>query len=141
VWGERIWALVRALLGRIDAGFSASSASDRVRIRGVLGRGNGRVGEVGTVVGWVAGREALVGLLAVVDSRSGLTESGQGHVARGVSMLVTIVAVSECGMFRGWRLARARPPDAESGLGPSPIERSTPSFSFPSVAAIHLTPH
>jgi len=39
---------VRALLGRIDAGFSASSASARLRIKGVLGKRNGRVGEVGT---------------------------------------------------------------------------------------------
>jgi len=48
---------VRALLGRIDAGFSASFASARVRIKGVLGKGNGRVGEVGTAgrLGWVAG--------------------------------------------------------------------------------------
>ena len=58
-------------------------------------------------------------------------------------MSVVIVVVSECGMFRSWRLAwvgvaRARWP-VRYRPGPVPAERSTPSFSFPSVAAIHLT--
>jgi len=63
------------------------------------------------VVGWVAGREALVGLLAVGDSRSGLTEItgiissklASGHGARGTwRKHVRLYCVSECGMFRGW---------------------------------------
>jgi len=45
---RRAWKYSCAWVPCVDAGFSASSTSARVRIKGVLGKGDGRVGDVGT---------------------------------------------------------------------------------------------
>jgi len=133
-------------------------ASARPSRKGVLGKGNGRVVEVGTG-GRVGGSESGVGcgervfgllvcwrlgmvVVVVVVICTGwnrqptcLTEitetisSQRSHVSRYCG----------CEQMRNvprWRFARTRRPDAESGLGPSPVERSTPSFNCPYVAAI-----